>query len=64
MYAPSLSPSASTTATEVGISELALAWISPGPPNGTPRTIVLYSAPMLFQNRIWTSSGVPRKNQM
>ncbi len=42
---------------------VALMWMNEGP-NGIPRPIVGYSAAMLKKIRIWTSSGVPRKNQM
>ena len=50
-------------ATNGVMSVFASRWMNEGP-NGMPRSIVGYSAAMLNQNRIWTSTGVPRKNQM
>ena len=46
------------------ISVLADSWTNVGPPNGIPSEIIGNSAAMLYQNRTWTSRGVPRKNQM
>ena len=45
------------------ISVFASAWMNAGP-NGIPSAIFGYSAAMLYQNSICTSTGVPRKNQM
>ena len=38
--------------------------MSTGPPNGTPRLSLWNRAPANPQKSSWTSSGVPRKNQM
>jgi hypothetical protein len=64
MYAPSFRPSARIAARNGVISVLALACTNSGPPNGMPIEIRGYSAETKLQNRICTSTGVPRKNQM
>ena len=64
MYAPSLRPSARIAARNGVIRVFAFAWANSGPPNGTPIEMRGYSAEMKLQNRICTSTGVPRKNQM
>jgi hypothetical protein len=63
MYAPSFRPSPSMAAVRGVMREFALT-VSHEGPNGIPTEIFGYKNARLNQTSSWTSTGVPRKNQM